>query len=136
MCCHGAFPERRMNTVELMMNITTNAIPRPTAHHPCRVPGLFRKAELELAIISTSDLKQGRFSLAKPNGVAHLPLTIARQLTLKTTFSTKWPPRTRAEGGQVEPVLGSFLGWMVSCFQLPFFSFWCQNQYACVEGHY
>ena len=22
------------------------------------------------------------------------------------TFSTKWPPHTRAEGGQVEPVLG------------------------------
>jgi len=25
----------------------------------------------------------------------------------KTTFSTKWPPPFRAEGGQVEPVLGS-----------------------------
>ena len=43
---------------------------------------------------------------AAPNGVAHLPPDLARQLTLKTTFSTKWPPRTRAEGGQVEPVLG------------------------------
>jgi hypothetical protein len=25
----------------------------------------------------------------------------------KTTFSTKWPPHPRAEGGQVEPVLGA-----------------------------
>jgi len=25
----------------------------------------------------------------------------------KTTFSSKWPPHPRAEGGQVEPVLGS-----------------------------
>jgi hypothetical protein len=24
----------------------------------------------------------------------------------KTTFSAKWPPHPRAEGGQVEPVLG------------------------------
>jgi len=23
----------------------------------------------------------------------------------KTTFSTKWPPHTHAEGGQVQPVL-------------------------------
>lgn len=42
-----------------------------------------------------------------PNGLAHLPPIIARQLTLKITFSTKWPLRTHAEGGQVEPVLGS-----------------------------
>jgi hypothetical protein len=42
-----------------------------------------------------------------PNGLAHLPPIIAKQLTLKTTFSTKWPPQTRAEGGQVEPVLGA-----------------------------
>ena len=41
-----------------------------------------------------------------PNGLAHLPPIIARQLTLKITFSIEWPPRTRAEGGQVEPVLG------------------------------
>jgi len=41
-----------------------------------------------------------------PNELAHLPPVIAGQLTLETTFSTKWPPRTRAEGGQVEPVLG------------------------------
>jgi hypothetical protein len=27
----------------------------------------------------------------------------------KITFSTKWPPRTRAEGGQVEPVLSGFI---------------------------
>jgi len=40
-----------------------------------------------------------------PNGMAHLPPIIARQLTLKTTFSAKWPQRTRNEGGQVEPVL-------------------------------
>jgi hypothetical protein len=25
----------------------------------------------------------------------------------KITFSTKWPPHPRAEGGQVEPVLAS-----------------------------
>jgi len=24
----------------------------------------------------------------------------------KTAFSTKWPPRTRAESGQVQPMLG------------------------------
>jgi hypothetical protein len=40
------------------------------------------------------------------NGLAHLPPVLARQLTLKTTFSTKWPPHPSAEGGQVEPVLG------------------------------
>jgi hypothetical protein len=28
----------------------------------------------------------------------------------KTTFSTKWPPHPRAEGGQVEPVLGAPTG--------------------------
>src|SRR3972149_3159549 len=38
--------------------------------------------------------------------MAHLPPIIARQLTLKTAFSTNWPPHTHAEGGQVEPVLG------------------------------
>jgi hypothetical protein len=27
----------------------------------------------------------------------------------KITFSAKWPPRTRAEGGQVEPVLGALM---------------------------
>jgi hypothetical protein len=47
--------------------------------------------------------------MGRPNGLAHLPPIIAKQLTLETTFSTKWPPRTRAEGGQVEPVLGAFL---------------------------
>jgi hypothetical protein len=35
-------------------------------------------------------------------------LTLASQVTLKITFSTKWPPLFRAEGGQVEPVLGEF----------------------------
>jgi len=44
--------------------------------------------------------------LSYPNGMAHLPPIIAKQLTLKTTFSANWPPRTHAEGGQVEPVLG------------------------------
>ena len=34
-------------------------------------------------------------------------LTLASQVTLKITFSTKWPPHPRAEGGQVEPVLGT-----------------------------
>jgi hypothetical protein len=32
----------------------------------------------------------------------------------KITFSAKWPPRTRAEGGQVEPVLG--VRWVVMEF--------------------
>jgi hypothetical protein len=35
-------------------------------------------------------------------------LILASQVTLKTTFSTKWPPHTYAEGGQVEPVLAAF----------------------------
>jgi hypothetical protein len=39
--------------------------------------------------------------------LAHLPPILARPESLKTTFSTKWPPQTRAEGGQVEPVAGS-----------------------------
>ena len=43
----------------------------------------------------------------RPNGLAHLPPIIARQLALTTTISGKWPPRTSAEGGQVEPVLGT-----------------------------
>jgi hypothetical protein len=62
------------------------------------------------------------------NGLAHLPPIIARQLTLKTTFSAKWPPRTRAEGGQVEPVLGG-VAVISTCFsewdgflQTPLFS--------------
>jgi hypothetical protein len=37
--------------------------------------------------------------------MAHLPPDLESQVTLKTTLSAKWPPRTRAEGGQVEPVL-------------------------------
>jgi len=40
--------------------------------------------------------------------MAHLPPILARQLTLKAIFSTQWPPRPRAEGGQVELVLGRF----------------------------
>jgi len=47
------------------------------------------------------------FILKPPNGLAHLPPDLARQENLKTTFSTNWPPHTRAEGGQVEPVLAS-----------------------------
>jgi hypothetical protein len=35
-------------------------------------------------------------------------LILASQVTLKTTFSAEWPPHPRAEGGQVEPVLGRF----------------------------
>jgi hypothetical protein len=35
-------------------------------------------------------------------------LTLASQAILKITFSSKWPPLFRAEGGQVEPVLGCF----------------------------
>ncbi|HEV2665939.1 MAG TPA: hypothetical protein VG324_13560, partial [Blastocatellia bacterium] len=37
--------------------------------------------------------------------MAHLPPDLASQENLKTTFSTNWPPHTRAEGGQAEPVL-------------------------------
>jgi len=33
---------------------------------------------------------------------------MAERESLNTASSTKWPPRTRAEGGQVEPVLGGF----------------------------
>jgi hypothetical protein len=40
-----------------------------------------------------------------PNGLAHLPLIIAKQLTLKIIVSPEWPPRTYTEGGQAEPVL-------------------------------
>jgi len=32
---------------------------------------------------------------------------LAKRESPKTTFSAKWPPDTHAEGGQVEPVLGS-----------------------------
>jgi hypothetical protein len=56
-----------------------------------------------------------------PNGLAHLPPIIAKQLTLKTTFSTKWPPQTRPEGGQVEPVLGCVLLISVSSYLLCIF---------------
>jgi hypothetical protein len=47
-------------------------------------------------------------AFGRANGTAHLPPVLARQLTLKTTFSTKWPPHTHAEGGQVKPMLGRF----------------------------
>jgi len=39
--------------------------------------------------------------------MAHLPPILARQESLKNTSSAKWPPRTHAEGGQVEPMLGA-----------------------------
>jgi hypothetical protein len=51
-------------------------------------------------------LVQKRSYVKPPNGMAHLPPIIAKQLTLETIFSAKWPPHIRAEGGQVEPVLG------------------------------
>jgi len=66
-CRHGTSSDKRMNTVELIMFITTNAIARPTAHHPNRVPGRCHKEELDLVVILTSGLKLRRLSLAKPN---------------------------------------------------------------------
>jgi hypothetical protein len=60
-----------------------------------------------------------KFTYKPPNGLAQRPPIITRQLTLKTTFSTKWPPRAapiaehpraqRREGGQV-PVPRSLRG--------------------------
>jgi hypothetical protein len=35
----------------------------------------------------------------------------------KITFSAKWPPHTRAEGGQVEPVFGGSLLGALFVFQ-------------------
>jgi hypothetical protein len=46
-----------------------------------------------------------------PNGLAYLPPDLAEQACAKVAFSDKWPPRTRAEGGQVEPVLGGLEHW-------------------------
>jgi hypothetical protein len=34
------------------------------------------------------------------NGSAHLPPILARRHSAKITFSAKWPPHPRAEGGQ------------------------------------
>jgi hypothetical protein len=55
--------------------------------------------------------------------LAHLPPVLARRQSLKTTFSTKVPLRTHAEGGQVEPVLGGHLRRMIlkvgTFFRLP-----------------
>jgi len=42
----------------------------------------------------------------RPNGLAHLPSILTKTRWRKITASTKWPPQTRAEGGQVQPVLG------------------------------
>lgn len=53
------------------------------------------------------ELKRIVNSDERANGLAHLPPDLARQENLKTTFSTNWPPHTRAEGGQLEPVLAS-----------------------------
>jgi hypothetical protein len=39
--------------------------------------------------------------------MAHLRPIIAERRSPKTAFSAKEPPRTSAEGGQVEPVLGN-----------------------------
>jgi hypothetical protein len=47
--------------------------------------------------------------LERANGLAHLPPDLAKRLTLKIPFSTKWSPHPRTEGGHVEPVLGAFL---------------------------
>ena len=44
-----------------------------------------------------------------------MPPTLARQLALKITFSSKLPPQTRAEGGQV---VGSGNGAWISPFRL------------------
>jgi hypothetical protein len=44
------------------------------------------------------------------NGMAHLTPIMARRLTLKTTFSAKWLPRTHPESRPVEPVLGGVDG--------------------------
>jgi hypothetical protein len=35
--------------------------------------------------------------LLERNGLVHLPPILARRLTLKTTFSAKWPSRTTPE---------------------------------------
>jgi hypothetical protein len=42
-----------------------------------------------------------------PNGWAHLPPFLARRLFHHSTKFGKVPPRTHAEGGQVEPVLAA-----------------------------
>jgi hypothetical protein len=42
-------------------------------------------------------------------GLAHLPLILARRQTYNSTKLRKVPQRTRAEGGQVEPVLARTL---------------------------
>jgi hypothetical protein len=36
----------------------------------------------------------------------------------KTTFSTQWPPRNRAGGGQVEPVLGGVISYTPRIFRI------------------
>lgn len=38
--------------------------------------------------------------------MAHLTADFGEMRLRKTAFSAKWPPHTRAEGGQVGPVLG------------------------------
>ena len=48
-----------------------------------------------------------RTTTGQPNGLAHLPPMMARQLSHQAKKLTKTPLRTHAEGGQVEPVVGS-----------------------------
>jgi len=52
-----------------------------------------------------------------PNGLAHLPPGLAGRRNRQSVKTGKWPPRTSAEGGQVEPVLGGtyFLGLFNAC---------------------
>jgi hypothetical protein len=44
-----------------------------------------------------------------PNGLAHLPPGLAGRRNRQSVKTGKLPPRTSAEGGQVEPVLGGLL---------------------------
>jgi hypothetical protein len=74
------------------------------SNHPQGHPLSLRYGDLwrdDVAVMGSSPTR-GTFDL---NGMALLPLIIARQLTLKTTISVKCPPHTRVEGGQVQPVL-------------------------------
>ena len=49
--------------------------------------------------------------------MAHLTADLNKVRLRKITFSAKWPPHPRAEGGQVEPVLGRFAA-IVTIFSL------------------
>jgi hypothetical protein len=65
--CRDASAIRCMNTAELTMFITMNAIAKPTAHQPSRVLGRFKKGELEFAIFDLLFWSEEKCSLAKPN---------------------------------------------------------------------